>query len=78
MTGLQQAAALHPGTVQAVARGEVAPAPQRRLRAVESRPRTSRVHVEQVHPLAMAEVRRLLAGSYSRVTLLSPTSVLVQ
>lgn len=75
---LQHAAALHEDTVQALARGEVDPVPPHRPRAAESRPRSSRVHVTQVHPLLLATVHHALEGSYTHVTYTSATEAWVE
>lgn len=70
---------MHERTVQRVARGEVAPAPRRHLRAVESRPRTSQVTIEQVDERIMAAAKQLVEqGTYSRVEVVDATTVLVR
>lgn len=78
MTAVQHAAGMHEGSVQAIARGDVAPAPPPRLRAVESRPRTSRVQVWQVHPRVVAAAHDVVErGTYSRIRWVSTTEALV-
>jgi hypothetical protein len=78
MTALQRTAGMHEGTVQAVAAGKAGPAPAPRLRAVESRPRTSRVQVQQVHPAVLAAAHEAVEqGSYRRILLVSATEAWV-
>lgn len=78
MAALQHTTGVHEGTVQRLARGEVGPAPRRRLRAVQSRPRNSRVQVQQVHPLVVAAAQQAVeTGAYSRITWLDTSTALV-
>lgn len=79
MTAVQHSAALHEGTVQAVASGEVAPAPRRRQRAAESRPRTTTAMVRRLHPLVLATAQRVVeTGTYSRIDYVDDTTALVR
>lgn len=78
MSNVQSRARAHEETVKAVGRGEL-PKPVKRTARPSGRRRIRDLDYEvTVHPLVMAEVRRLLAGSYTRVEVVDSDTVYVR
>ena len=74
---VQKRASVHEKTVQAIARGEVAPTPRAPRKSAQSRSHAVHTHIV-VHPEVMAAAKELLQGSYTSLEIIDAETVRVR
>jgi len=74
---VQKTASVHETTVQAIAKGEVAPRPRRARKAPQRRVQPVHTHIV-VDRRVLAAAKKLLTGSYSKIEIIDHETVVVR